>query len=485
MNWYYFEVVLSRFANFSKQPIFSPLRRFSGFQWVMMGIFLFSLFLRFWKLSQFNTFVFDEVYYAKFANNYLTGTHFFQSHPPLSQYLIAFGIWLGSFFPASPDHINDLTGSVRSTFSYRWLNALTGSFLPLIVGAIAYQLTESRNYGLIAALLVAVDGLFLVESRYALNNIYLLIFGLLGQLFFLLALKNKQYQFRLLILSGIFFGCCASIKWNGLGFLLGIYFILALYKLKNFSIFLQLSSLISRITLPEKILKNCQNLSLIKIAIALFFVPLLTYSLLWIPHLIMNPQYNFWEVHREIYSFHNRIGGNSPEVHRYCSPWYSWLIMWRPVAYFYEKKDLANQGQIIYDVHAMGNPILWWMSSLSILMLIYLLITHFFYKKNKYFYPSEIVIYCFFNYTANLLPWLKISRCTFIYHYMGAYIFTILALAWMINQGLKSQVLLERITGIVTLVVIIVAFIYWSPIYLGLPLSDFGFKIRLLFPNWI
>ncbi|NJL91441.1 MAG: phospholipid carrier-dependent glycosyltransferase, partial [Coleofasciculaceae cyanobacterium SM2_1_6] len=99
--------------------------------WLVMGlsaIFAASLTLRFWGLGRFNALVFDEVYYAKFANNYLTGTNFFNAHPPLSQYIIAIGIWLGSLMPIGQDTINELTGSLRSTFSYRWLNALTGSF---------------------------------------------------------------------------------------------------------------------------------------------------------------------------------------------------------------------------------------------------------------------------------------------------------------------------------------------------------------------
>ena len=57
-------------------------------------IFLVSLGLRFWNLGQFNTLVFDEVYYAKFANNYLTRTPVFNSHPPLTEYLIYLSLYL-------------------------------------------------------------------------------------------------------------------------------------------------------------------------------------------------------------------------------------------------------------------------------------------------------------------------------------------------------------------------------------------------------
>jgi len=62
------------------------------FSLAMLGVFLLSLTLRFWQLERFNTLVFDEVYYAKFAKDYLTKTPFFNAHPPLSQYIIAIGL---------------------------------------------------------------------------------------------------------------------------------------------------------------------------------------------------------------------------------------------------------------------------------------------------------------------------------------------------------------------------------------------------------
>jgi dolichyl-phosphate-mannose-protein mannosyltransferase len=170
----------------------------------MVGIWLFCLVLRFWKITQFNTLVFDEVYYAQFARNYLTRTTFFNAHPPLSQYIIAIGIWLGSYLPSSPENMNDLTGSLLSTFSYRWINAFIGSFLPLLIGAIAYQLSRKVSYTVIAAILAALDGLLLVESRYALNNIYLVLFGLLGHLFFLMGLRSynlKRWSYLTFLVS--------------------------------------------------------------------------------------------------------------------------------------------------------------------------------------------------------------------------------------------------------------------------------------------
>lgn len=51
----------------------------SPFPWFWIGltvVFLISVYLRFWGLSRFNTLVFDEVYYAKFANNYMGASVF-------------------------------------------------------------------------------------------------------------------------------------------------------------------------------------------------------------------------------------------------------------------------------------------------------------------------------------------------------------------------------------------------------------------------
>lgn len=439
------------------------MRGKGGYIFSIASIFVVSSILRFWNLSQFNTLVFDEVYYAKYANNYLTGTSFFNSHPPLSQYIIALGIWLASHFPAPPDTINNLTGSLRSTFSYRWLNALTGSFIPLLVGAVAYQLTRRRSCALLATLFVASDGLFLVESRYALNNIYLVLFGLLGQWLFLLYINHgKAWQ---IWMAGIFFGSSIAIKWNGLSFLLGAYLFLAVRWLDG--------------GFRKQHLKPPD----LRAIWALGGLPFLTYSFLWIPHLLMNPQYSFWKVHQKIWEFHHNIGGNTLDVHPYCSPWYSWPIMGRPIAYFYE---ISEDKKYIYDVHAMGNPILLWLSTLAILWMLFWLVRYLFFKREKRTdFNSQLAAYLTGNYAANLLLWLPVKRCTFLYHYMGAYTFAILALAWLVDCGLRSRLPSYRRAGIIAISLIVAGFIYWMPIYLGLPLSQRGYQLRLLFPHWI
>src|SRR4028119_190087 len=395
----------------------------SSFPWFSIGmtaIFLVSITLRFWGLGRFNALVFDEIYYAKFANNYLTGTQFFNAHPPLSQYIIAIGIWIGSHLPIGQDVVNGFTGSLRTTWSYRWLNAFTGSFIPLVVAALAYQLNHRRSFAFIAALFAATDGLFLVESRYALNNVYLVILGLLGQVFFLVALgQQKGWRWASLALSGVFFGASACIKWNGLWFLLGAYAIWAAAWVMQWCQRMRKDVTDSSRRHPLTPLQNLVQLNFLHILGNFAVIPAVTYSLLWIPHLKMNPTPGFWEAQQEILEFHEKIG-SSPTVHPYCSSWYSWILMWRPVAYFYQTaRDTIEQvpaypplpadvGRVIYDVHAIGNPFLWWLSTAAILLLL-ILLTQRFVEGAGWKFPltpqAWIGLYLVLNWLANLLPW--------------------------------------------------------------------------------
>lgn len=489
-------------------PNFTPKLRSSHFYPWMIGIFVFSLAIRFWGLERFNTFVFDEIYYAKFANNYLTKTPFFNAHPPLSQYLIAIGIAIGEKLPFGSGVVNDLTGSVVKSWSYRWLNALTGSFVPLVVAGLAWQLTHRSRVAILAGVLSALDGLFLVESRYALNNIYLVLFGLLGQVCFLIAARQlssgeswktsftrPSMSWMWMTLSGFFLGCSASIKWNGLWFLItivGIYVLAWVFRWidpisKN-------NELNNEPTLPQQI----TNIPAIPIVLGIAIVPVLTYYVLWIPHIAQNPDLQFWILQQKIYLYHkgSSVIGN---VHPYCSTWQTWLTMLVPVAYFYKlgidptepiALDTANipllPGASIYAVHAMGNPLMWWMTTAAIVAIgITLLLRLWNRLFGRGFSDSFVLVTMMVGYGANLIPWMGISRCAFLYHYMGSSVFATLALAWWGDRALSRQN--PTLTRMVWIAIgfCVVGFIFWMPIFLGLPLDEVGYRLRMWFPSWV
>lgn len=516
------------------------LKKPSGFKLGLGAILLLALSLRFWGLGRFNTLVFDEVYYVKFAHNYLTQTPFFDGHPPLSKYLIAIGIWIGNQIPIGQDAVNTMAGAAYSTWSYRWLNALTGSLIPLVMSGLAWQLTHRHRYALLAGLFAALDGLFLVESRYALNNVYLDIFGLLGLWCVLLALDGQHFRRGAwLVLSGICFGASFSIKWNGLWFLLGAYGLWAaawvIHRLRW-----QRSARSTHFDpdQPDQVdrrrgtiaspLENLTRLKIWQVGLNWAVIPAGFYWLSWLPHLKFNPTASFWELQKQILQYHESVG-SSKEVHPYCSTWVSWLVMQRPVAYFYQITERgaplpagtstlgSAPNRLIYDVHAMGNPVLWWLSTAAMILVLALLVQQacrwIFAQKNQgspappdsltssawtsawtsEVLPSDwsvtpndlwLALFLAINYGANLLPWVRVTRCIFLYHYMGASIFATMAIAWLVDRWLSSPSQLREI-GIASVVAIVLAFLFWLPIYLGLPLSPEEFQLRMWFPSWV
>jgi dolichyl-phosphate-mannose-protein mannosyltransferase len=461
--------------------------------WGLISVCAIAIFLRFWGLERFNVFVFDEVYYAKFANNYLTNTKFFNSHPPLSQYLIAIGIWIGDRLPIGRDSVNELTGSLRSTFSYRWINALFGSFIPPLVAALAYQLNQRLSYAFLAALFISLDGLFLVDSRYALNNIFLVFFGVLGQLLVIMAGKAiPNRRLLLLLIAGVAFGASAACKWNGLWFLLGIYillFIARIWKIiksdRQFSI------------LTNTLLDRLADLRPIELFFSLIIIPIAVYSLLWIPHLIQNPAPNFIDVQRAILNYHEEIG-NGASVHPYCANWYTWPLLMRPLAYYFTE----YKTDYFYDVHAMGNPLLWWLALVAVFGSIWVIIDRV-RSTIKLLDIDRIILapieelnlnyitvplFVLINYVANLLPWVRVTRCLYIYHYMGAILFAIMGLAWFVDIWLRSNSKVSQALGLTTIFGVAASFVFWLPIFLGLSIERTALSLRLwdfwIF-NWI
>jgi dolichyl-phosphate-mannose-protein mannosyltransferase len=448
--------------------------------WGIAIVCAIAVFVRFWNLGNFNSLVFDEVYYAKFGNNYLTNSKFYNTHPPLSQYLIAIGIWLGDMLPIGRDNTNIFTGSLRSTFSYRWMNALFGSLIPPLVAALAYQLSQRLSYAFLAALFISLDGLFLVESRYALNGIYIVVFGVLGQLLVLIASRNTQQRLLLLALAGVSFGASAACKWNGLWFLLGMYILLFIAKL--WGMFdLKRSSVAS----TNSLLYRLHTINPIAIFITLVMIPIVTYSLLWIPHLIQNPEPGFIKIHQLILQYHKEVG-NGENIHPYCSDWYTWPLMMRSIAYYFTEYKPNHY----YDVHAIGNPLLWWLALVSVFGSIWLII------KNGLLVPIReqnidlisIPLFIVINYGANLLPWARVSRCLFLYHYVSAVLFAIMGLAWLVDNWLRSSSKFLQALGLSTIFSVAAAFIFWLPIYLGISIEKSDLHWRLwdfwIF-NWI
>ncbi len=422
----------------------------------VMAIALVAFATRFWNLDGTADIVFDEVYYPKFAQNYLRGEPLFDAHPPLAKYIIGLGIQIFGYAP----------------FGYRCMTALAGSLLPLVTYELIWQLSDRRGWAWLTGWFMAMDGLLLVESRFGLINIYILLFGMLSQLCMVLALKRSRQRWFWIIITGLMLGASVSVKWTGLAYMVGLVAI-AGYAWSRYR----------------------QTLKATQIIIGLIIVPIAFYFGQWIPHLMLNPERDIWELHRQILGFHQNLGvGKTEPIHPYCSPWWSWVLLIRPIAYFFENRP----NSMVEFVHAMGNPILYWLSAIALLICLTFLIA------SKFRFPPKILTkaltkippqerlqlfwftcYVTASFFAHWLPWSLSKRCIFLYHYMPASVFAFAALALLVSLIWRSPLKNIRAIGTGIFVVVAIAFIFWLPIYIGLPISSGYLPVLMWLRSWI
>lgn len=190
-------------------------------------LFVLAFSLRFPYLDYPDKTTLDEGLYVTFTLNTLHQVPFFEIHPPLSRLVFA-----AIAAPSSPP-LQDPKGIGESfgDFPYqneRLFNALLGSLLPVIVFWIGLELDYGIGAALIPALLVVVNRLFIVHSRFMLPDMLLWVFGFFGLALLLASvrLKKSWWRMALLLLAAVSFGFSASVKWTGLGFLLAAVFYL-------------------------------------------------------------------------------------------------------------------------------------------------------------------------------------------------------------------------------------------------------------------
>ena len=314
------------------------------------------------------------------------------------------------------------------------------------------------------------------------NNIFLPFFGFLALGAMARAHSPGNQSRRLLLYAGLLFGCLVSIKWNGLGYLLAIQ---ALFFA------LLLMTVVDRY---RPALKNPApplewRFGVMDYLLSLILIPGLVYCLLWIPDLNFNTDYGFVGIHKQILGYHSSVIGD--DQHPYCSSWYSWPIMERPISYFFASREIVNaadQSQTLFRaIHLFGNPALYWLSSLAVAGMC----GHWLWRtwswfsggqRNSDWLPITIILLGFF---ANFISWATVARCTFLYHYQSASIFAFLALAWYLGAAFTSDNKSLKVTAGGLVVIIITAFIYWLPLALGLEISSEAFYNRMWFRRWI
>ena len=112
--------------------------------------------------------IFDEIYYARTAKEYLQHRDVFEwTHPPLTKLLIALGIIVNGGYPSG-----------FNSFGWRLASAFMGSLTVPLLYAFAKRLLRSTPFAVVAAALLILSGFHLVQSRIGTPEITVAFFSL-------------------------------------------------------------------------------------------------------------------------------------------------------------------------------------------------------------------------------------------------------------------------------------------------------------------
>ena len=107
--------------------------------------------------------MFDEVYHAKTALQYLQGVNPTEwVHPPTAKLLIAIGVWIFGY----------------DAWAWRLMPALAGIALAPIFYLLARTVLATERAAVLASVILLADGVYLVQSRTAMTNIFAVCFQL-------------------------------------------------------------------------------------------------------------------------------------------------------------------------------------------------------------------------------------------------------------------------------------------------------------------
>ncbi len=412
---------------------------------------LFGLALRLWNLDSPKGKIFDEIYYATNAESLLqkgveidseSGLAQFIVHPPTGKWLIASGIKLFG----------------NNEFGWRFAAAIVGSISIILMYFTAKKLFNNKLLSVFAASLISLDGLHLVHSRIALLDIFLLFFIQIAVLAFL----HSKYW-----ISALTLGLACSVKWSGLYVLIALAFYILILDIRK-NRYLGLQFPIREMARRNLLFRFLQfGIFPVFIYIASWFSWFIT-NTGWDRNYSSNPLFSLWHYHSEILNFHTKLTDSHPYS---ANPW-SWLIQGRPTSFFYETPKSCGGASCSQEILALGTPILWWAATLALLVTIG-------YWVSKRDWQAEILLVVI---GASYLPWFAIQERTMFSFYAIAFEpFLLLTLVYLLSKVPKNQ---RRIAVIFTAIVL-VNFLYFLPIFLGLPITYNSWSDRMWFPSWI
>jgi dolichyl-phosphate-mannose-protein mannosyltransferase len=466
--------------------------------------------------------IFDELYYACDAQNLLrfgveaatvsnsdedptaasrcepTGESGFIVHPPLGKWAIALGMRLFGV----------------SELGWRFAAAVAGTLMVIVLVRVARRMTGSTALACLAGLLLAVDGLHFVQSRVAMLDVFLAAW-VLGAFACLVADRDAVRR-RLaraddpelsgpgprlgarpwLLAAGLCLGAGLGTKWSAVYYLAALGLLAFAWEVgarRTAGVRAPVRSVLRRST---------------PLLVAAFVVlPAAVYLLSWtgwflsdtgwdrqwaqsnpasgLLGLVPDSLRSLAQYHREIFDFHSGLSSS----HSYQSHPAGWLLLARPVSYYYP----ADIGMGEYgceaaacarEVLAIGTPAIWWAAIPMLLALLWLWVS-----RRDWRAAAVLLL----SLTA-IVPWVRddlAGRTMFLFYALPAVPFLCLGLAlvagWAIG-GPTASAQRRRYATLgagVYLAVVMLNFAYFYPVLAAQTIPYAEWYDRMWFRSWI
>lgn len=392
----------------------------------MIG-FLIALGLRLWHLGLPATLVSDEVFFVNDAKHYVTEGTYFDPHPPLGKLQMGAAFSIFGFTPTT----------------WRVINAVEGALIIPLLWWIAWLLTRRKATANIVMTLALLEGSLLVESRLGLINTPYILYSLAGLAAVLRALEARRPR-NWIISAGLLFGLAISVKWLAL-----------LIVLPAMAVWFW-PQLLGRQS------ANRRTPSTLRFTGAtLFFLPILIYWGVFQIHIHwLGVRESFWHAQSAMANYHLAVPDHGDPQ---ASTWWTWPFLWKPFRYW-----SSVNGARMEQLWSLGNPWIWWSG------LIMGILAALWARRERLIYGLLVFL------AISWLPFAAITRVMYSYH-------ALLYGIWLlILSGVVLGKLWDRHRGWVLayLAIATLAFLWFLPWYLNIPLSESQQHLRAWLPNW-
>jgi dolichyl-phosphate-mannose--protein O-mannosyl transferase len=346
-------------------------------------------------------------------------------HPPTAKLIMAGFIKLFGFQPTA----------------YRLGSALFGILTLLLTWRLGVRM-RGAEFGLVALVLIAADGLVFTMSRIAMNDIYCAA-CILGAMLALYRWWTEDKPLWL-ALAGVTFGIGLTMKWSA------------------GPLWVSMGAIAAARIAWEALSGKRGGRALAWTAAAwvggFIVAPPILYLASYIPYFLSDYTWaDFEMLNKQIWWYHQQLKA----THSMSSRWWEWPLVTRPVWFFLHPE--VDQVRLIYG---MGNPILWWafLPSLAWVAIRWL-------RKRE---PADGLILC--GFFGLWLPWAFVGRVAFLQYLLPAVPFGALAVATALTD-LRAG--LKRVGGVVFplyMVGVVAVFINFYPMWSAYPISAEDFK---------